>query len=216
VVSDAVPLSDLTLAGLVHDLNNVFETISESADLLAGDPEWAHVAAALLRSVERGQRIVGCYAGQSRTGQDLDDVVDRAAVFLQDFLRVVPGAGKIKVAKRLGGGARLQGPASDWERVFMNLFLNAAQAMKETGGTITVEAERKDGDVVVSVADDGPGIPAALLGKIFLSRVSTKSKQGGLGLHIVRSLVETNGGTVSAANREEGGAVFRMTLPAIE
>ncbi len=215
-MSDTPSFSDLTLAGLVHDLNNVFETISESADLLAGDPQWTHVAAALLRSVERGQRIVGCYAGQSRTGQDLDDVVDRAALFLKDFLRVVPGAGRIKVAKRLGGGARLQGPAGDWERVFMNLFLNAAQAMKETGGTITVEAERQDGNVVVSVLDDGPGIPPTLLGKIFLSRVSTKSKQGGLGLHIVRSLVETNGGRVSAANREEGGAVFRMTLPAIE
>jgi len=215
-VSDAPTFADLTLAGLVHDLNNVFETITESADLLAGDPRWSHVAAALLRSVERGQRIVGCYAGQSRSGQDLDDVVERAALFLQDCLRLVPGAGRIKVVKRLGEGARLQGPAADWERVFMNLFLNAAQAMKETGGTITVEAERKDGKVVVSVLDDGPGIPAALLSKIFLSRVSTKSKQGGLGLHIVRSLVENNGGQVSAANREEGGAVFRMTLPAME
>ena len=216
MVPESAPLSDLTLAGLVHDLNNVFETISEGADLLAEDPQWAHVAAALQRSVERGQRIVGSYADQSRTGQDLDDIVDRAALFLKDFLRHVPGGGRIKVAKRLGSGARLLGSSSDWERVFMNLFLNAAQAMKDGGGTITVEARTQDAHVVVSVIDDGPGIPPALLEKIFQSRVSTKSKHSGLGLHIVRSLVETNGGKVTAANREEGGAVFAMTLPADE
>jgi signal transduction histidine kinase len=215
MVPESAPLSELTLAGLVHDLNNVFETISEGADLLAEDPQWAHVAAALQRSVERGQRIVGSFVDQSRTGQDLDDVVDRATLFLKDFLRHVPG-GKIKVTKRLGSGARLLGSSSDWERVFMNLFLNAAQAMKDGGGTITVEAHNLEGNVVVSVLDDGPGIPAALLDKIFQSRVSTKSKHSGLGLHIVRSLVETNGGRVTAANREEGGAVFAMTLPATE
>jgi signal transduction histidine kinase len=215
-VSEAAQFSDLTLAGLVHDLNNVFETVSDTADLLSEDPKWVQVAAALRRSVERGQRIVGCYADHSRSGQDLDDVVDRAALFLSDFLRHLPGGGKIKVAKRLSPGARLQGPSSDWERVFMNLFLNAAQAMKESGGTITVEAQTRDGNVIVSVLDDGPGIPPALLSKIFLSRVSTKSKQGGLGLHIVRTLVETNGGKVTAGNREEGGAVFSMTMPAME
>lgn len=215
-MSEPEQLSDLTLAGLVHDLNNVFETVSETADLLSEDPRWAQVAAALRRSVERGQRIVGSYAGSNRSGQDLDDIVDRAALFLSDFLKHLPGGGKIKVARRLSPGTRLQGSSSDWERVFMNLFLNAAQAMKETGGTITVEARTQDGKLIVSVLDDGPGIPPALLGKIFLSRVSTKSKQGGLGLHIVRTLVETNGGTVSAANREEGGAAFRMALSATE
>lgn len=215
-MSDSAPFSDLALAGLVHDLNNVFETISEGAELLSSDPQWAHVAAALRRSVERGQRIVGCYADQNRTGQDLDDIVDRASLFLQDFLRHVPGGRKIKVAKRLAAGARLHGSSADWERVFMNLFLNAAQAMKEAGGTITVEASLKEGNVVVSVLDDGPGIPPALMGKIFLSRVSTKSNQGGLGLRIVKSLVESNGGKVTAANRPEGGAVFEMTLPAME
>lgn len=196
----------------MHDLNNVFETISEGAELLSEDPQWAHVAAALRRSVEHGQRIVGCYAGHSRTGPELEDIVDRAALFLQDFLRHVPGSGRIKVAKKLGPGARLQGHSSDWERVFMNLFLNAAQAMKDTGGAITVEAVLQDGKVIVSVLDDGPGIPPALMGKIFHSRISTKSKQGGLGLHIVKSLVESNGGKVAAANRQEGGAVISMTL----
>ena len=51
-------VADLTLEGLIHDLNNVFQTIGENADLLESDPKWQKVAQTLQRSVHRGQRIV--------------------------------------------------------------------------------------------------------------------------------------------------------------
>ena len=55
---------DLTLSGLVHDLNNVFQTLVDAADLLAGDPRYANLSAAILRSVERGKNIAaGLQAG---------------------------------------------------------------------------------------------------------------------------------------------------------
>jgi signal transduction histidine kinase len=206
---------DLTLAGLVHDLNNVFETILEAAELVSTDPQWKAVAATVQRSVERGQRIVGGYADQSRAGLDLDVVIDRAAMFLQDFLAHLPGV-KIKVVRRLAAGLRVSGPATDWERVFMNLFLNAAQAMKEAGGgEIEVVAQAAGQVVEVTVSDSGPGIPEEILAKIFTARFSTKSRQEGLGLHIVRTIVKKNGGTVVASNRTEGhGARFTLSLPA--
>jgi len=215
-VSEGTGASDLTLMGLVHDLNNVFETISEAADIVSGDPEWAAVAAAILRSVDRGRRIVGRYADQSRTGPELEVVVDRAVTFLQDFLTHLTGV-KVKVQRKVPAGLRLQGDSSDWERVFMNLFLNAAQAMRESGGgEIEVQSKLKDGAVEVRVSDNGPGIPEAILAKIFTARFSTRTKQAGLGLHIVHTIVRDNGGTVTAANRPEGtGAVFTITAPAL-
>ena len=55
---------DLTLSGLVHDLNNVFQTLVDAADLLSGDPRYAKLSAAILRSVERGKNIAaGIQAG---------------------------------------------------------------------------------------------------------------------------------------------------------
>lgn len=206
---------DLTLPGLVHDLNNVFETISEAADLLNEDPRWRDVAAALKRSVDRGRRMVGCYADQNRGGTDLEEVVERAATFLQDFLRHMEGT-KVRLHRRLGNDHRLQGNASDWERVFINLLLNAAQAMKESGGgEIEVRSRLEDGRLVVEVIDNGPGIPDSILPKIFKARFSTRSRHAGLGLHIVHTLVEENGGAVSAANRSDGhGAVFTIRVPA--
>ncbi|WP_321475834.1 HAMP domain-containing sensor histidine kinase [uncultured Paludibaculum sp.] len=213
-VDDPNPSSDLTLAGLVHDLNNVFETISEAAELVSDDPKWRAMAQAIHRSVERGRRIVGLYADQSRSGPELDLIVERAATFLQDFLTHLPGT-KVKVVRKVPAGLSLQGDPSDWERVFMNLFLNAAQAMKENGGgEIEVVARLGDGLVEMLVRDNGPGIPDAILGKIFKPRFSTRTKHGGLGLHIVHSITQQCGGTVTAENRKDSaGALFTITAP---
>lgn len=214
VVDDPNPTPDLTLAGLVHDLNNVFETISEAAELVSGDPQSRALAQAIHRSVDRGRRIVGLYVDQSRSGPEIDLVVERAATFLQDFLTHMPGT-KVKVIRKVPVGLRLQGEPSDWERVFMNLFLNAAQAMKENGGgEIEVVAQAADGSVELRVSDNGPGIPDAILGKIFKPRFSTRSKHGGLGLHIVHTITQQCGGTVKAENRKDAvGAMFTITAP---
>lgn len=211
---DARAGSDLTLPGLVHDLNNIFETISDAAEVLAGDERWRDLAGTLLRSVDRGRRIVGVYADQNRAGADLGEVVDRAETFLRDFLRHLAGA-KIRVHRRIGRDHRLPGNGADWERVFMNLLLNAAQAMKDRGsGDIEVSSRIDEAHLVVEVGDNGPGIDESILPRIFAARFSTRSRQAGLGLHIVRTLVEANGATVSAANRSpEPGAIFTIRAP---
>ena len=213
---DARAGSDLTLPGLVHDLNNVFETISDAAEVLAADERWRDLAGTLLRSVDRGRRIVGVYADQNRAGADLGEVVDRAETFLRDFLRHLAGV-KIRVQRRISRDHRLPGNGADWERVFMNLLLNAAQAMKDRGsGDIEVSSRIEEGQLVVEVGDNGPGIDESILPRIFTARFSTRSRQAGLGLHIVRTLVEANGATVSAANRSpEPGAIFTIRAPVV-
>jgi signal transduction histidine kinase len=206
--------NDLALAGLVHDLSNVFETISEAAELVLEDAQWTPVAEAIQRSVESGRRILGCYAGINRSGADLDLVVERAATFLSDFLHHLPGV-RVKLVRKVPPGLWLHGSPSDWERVFMNLFLNAAQAMRASGGGEVEVTARADGNLVeIRIQDNGPGIPEEILARIFKARFSTRNRQSGLGLHIVHSIVQKNEGSVRAENRPDApGAVFILSAP---
>lgn len=209
------PDSDLTLDGLVHDLNNVFDAISSAAELLSGDAKWARVATAISRGVARGRRLLGTYADQSLSELDLGVIVERAAGIVGDVKEILPSSG-VEIRTNLEPGLQLRGEASGWERVFMNLFLNAAQAMKE-GGSIEVSAKSQGGTIEIAVSDTGPGIPARILPNIFEPNVSTRGSRRGLGLHIVASVVKQNGGSVTAENREGGrGATFRITLPPAE
>jgi signal transduction histidine kinase len=206
------PDSDLTLEGLVHDLNNVFETISSAAGLLAGDPKWARVATALGRSAARGRRLLGTFVDQSMSELDLAVIVERASGIVGD-LKATLLSSDVEIRTNLEPGLQLRGEAADWERVFVNLFLNAVQAMKE-GGRIKVDARRSGGAVEIAVSDTGPGIPAKILPGIFRPDVSTRGSRRGLGLHIVDSVVRRNGGSVTAENIDGGrGARFLITLP---
>lgn len=203
---------DLALEGLVHDLNNVFETISDAADLLAGDPGWGFLAATLQRSVVRGRRIVGDFSASALGPQDFNAVLDSAVEFAGDLFRALH-APEVGFTRQVEPGICVRGSFADWERVLLNLFVNAAQAMKQ-GGTIEVSARRVADSIEICVADSGPGIPAEILSEIFKPHFSTKACASGLGLHIVQCLVAQGGGTVSADNRRgTGGAAFCIRVP---
>ena len=204
--------AELDLAGLVHDLNNVFETITEAAELLADDGSAAELAATIARSVARGRRLVNGIGESARSSTDLDLVVGRAAGFLRDMAAILRGV-DVQIETRLGEGLRVPGPAPEWERVFMNLFLNAAQAMS-SGGKINVSAGERDGNLAIEVTDNGPGIPSGILMRIFEPKFSTRERHSGLGLHIVDTIVRRYGGTVHAENCMEGvGARFLIEMP---
>jgi signal transduction histidine kinase len=86
--------------------------------------------------------------------------------------------------------------------------------MMPQGGTISVSAKTGPAGVEIAVLDTGPGIPAKVLPSLFEPGFTTTPRHKGLGLHIVRSIVESQGGSVSAANREDQpGAAFRILLP---
>ena len=193
---------DLTLEGLIHDLNNVFQTIGESADLLENDPKWLKLAQTLQRSVHRGQRIVHSILETTGSATDLAPVIENASQFCQDYLECA-NSPRIEFTHEIDPDFNLKGDPAQWERVLVNLFLNSAQA-----GAKNIRVHARHREIVVS--DDGPGISAELLPRIFQPRVSTKSIISGLGLYVVQSIVEQNGGTVTADNGPSGGAVFTL------
>ena len=101
------------------------------------------------------------------------------------------------------------------EQVLVNLVVNAMDAMAETPPTrrhLTITSEVRAADVEVSVRDTGTGLPAQINGTLFTPFVTTKSHGLGIGLTIVRTIVDAHGGTIDARNNPEGGATFTVTL----
>jgi len=197
--------AELTIEGLIHDLNNVFQTIAEIAEVLAGDSKMSRYAGTLQRSVDRGQRIAYSLLQDKAASGDFTGVVDRATEFVRDYLDTAKGPA-VLFERRIDPGFRLAGDPSGWERVLVNLFLNAVEA---GGNRITVEASENE----IAISDNGPGIAPEMLASLFQPHVSTKSITSGLGLYVVRSIVEEHGGTVTAGNVEPTGAVFRIVIP---
>jgi len=211
---DDSPDSDLTHETLVHDLNNIFETITEAAELLSGDRRWKSLAATLCRSVTRGKRLLGAIPDST---PNLAAIVDDAIQSVTDYC-IATRKPRIRFVRQIPTDIRLPGSAKDWERVFANLFLNTAQIMHKPG-RIDIAARRAADSLDITISDNGPGIPADILPRMFRPHVSTKTDKtarSGLGLHIVASIVKKYSGSVIAANRERAnGAVFTISLPAI-
>ncbi len=105
------------------------------------------------------------------------------------------------------------GDPYELRRAVINLIANAIAATPE-GGTIHVRGERRDGKVKVAIEDDGYGVPSELQPALFTRFGRARSGGGsGLGLYIVRRIVEKHGGTVAFAPRDPQGSTFTMTLP---
>jgi signal transduction histidine kinase len=210
-VMDEAAESELTREDLIHDLNNVFETITEVADLLSTDRRWRTLAATLGRSVARGKRLLGAIPDSTPY---LAAIAEDAIQSVTDYC-IAARKPRLRFVRQISGETRLPGSAKDWERVFLNLFLNAAQMMQKPG-RIDIEAYQLENTLRIVVSDNGPGIPADLLPRIFRMNVTTKTSRSrsGRGLHIVAAIVKQYSGRVTADNRERGnGAVFTISLP---
>ena len=101
------------------------------------------------------------------------------------------------------------------QQVLMNLMLNGIEAMKDTGGVLTVKSRLgDDGQIHISVNDTGPGPPPGKADQIFDAFFTTKPQGSGMGLAISKSIIESHDGRIWANSDGERGATFHFTLPA--
>jgi PAS domain S-box-containing protein len=108
---------------------------------------------------------------------------------------------------------KITGDPVQLQQVLMNLMLNAIEAMKETGGVLTVKSQMEDCRVLISVSDTGVGLPSDKTDQIFNAFFTTKPQGSGMGLAISRSIVESHGGRLWATDNDGRGATFHFALP---
>ena len=218
------------VAGIAHEINNPVNAVVNTvgpleqtlADLPVGDVS-KHDIGEMIRVIQRGARrtkeIVQALHNYSRGDDDrlVDVDLQRGIDDSLDLLRHHLKNG-IKVERQYGDVGRVRGHAGQLHQVFMNLLTNAAQALGERGdgGLIRIATERRDGKAVITVADDGPGIPPEVLPRIFDPFFTTKEvgQGSGLGLSIVHGIVERHGGTIAVDSTVGKGTTFTVSLPA--
>jgi PAS domain S-box-containing protein len=113
----------------------------------------------------------------------------------------------------------IRGDSTQLQQVVLNLVMNAVEAMASTAASarrLTVRAEVRDGDALVTVADTGPGLGTEDPDRLFEAFFSTKTEGIGMGLSICRSIIEAHGGRIWASNNGARGGVFSFTLPLAE
>jgi len=227
---DANRLKDEFLATLSHELRTPLNAIMGWSNLLREGRLDPATTVRAVETIDRNVRI------QSHLISDILDIsrmavgqldikvqaVDMAAVVESalDTMRPMAQAKKVFLRSDLVHPTKpVMGDPDRLQQVVWNLLSNAIKFCPE-GGRVTISLTQRQSSAHIRVEDDGPGIPAEFLPHVF-ERFRQRDSSGtrrhgglGLGLAIVRHLVELHRGTVSASNREEGkGAVFSVTLP---
>ncbi len=223
---------DEFLAMLAHELRNPLAPIRNSAELLArmlpGSSQVETVAAIVKRQSTHLSRLVDDLLDVSRITQGRielqQDPVNLSSVISQALESVEPLMRENHHKVFVASGHRSVYVKGDHARLVQSIanILTNSGKYTEPGGEIRVEMRSENGEAVISVSDNGVGIPAELLPRIFdlfvQSNRSLDRSQGGLGigLSLVRRLIEMHGGRVSAASEGPGrGARFELALPTI-
>src|SRR5262249_36587249 len=120
---------------------------------------------------------------------------------------------EIKLENSIDPALTCRLPQDRLRQAVLNLILNAANALANRGGTVTVAAEPAGAQVRISVSDDGPGFPAEMLERGIQPFFSTRQRGTGLGLAMVRRFARDVGGEVQIANRPPLGACVTLLLP---
>jgi two-component system, NtrC family, sensor kinase len=206
---------------ITHEVRNPLSSIGLNAELLEEEvapisQEAVALSRAIGKEVDRLTAITEEYLRFARMPrprlerEDVNGIVAGVVEFQREDLA------KRGVAVATDLAATLPSVAADeaqLRQALLNLFRNAADAMP-TGGKLTVSTRAEDGAVEVAVRDDGPGIPAEHLPRIFEPFFSTKEGGTGLGLALTQHIIAEHGGRIAVESAPGRGTTFRLALPA--
>ena len=213
--SERLALVGQMLAQITHEVRNPLNAISLNAELLAEeveDGESSAMLSVLTSEIRRLEGVTARYLDLARrrqsepTSEDPLDIVHEGAQLEREALR--RASVELTVSGTSKGAGELDGEAL--RRVLRNVVRNAVEAGAHK---INVTIEPRADTVLVSVTDDGPGMDADQLARIFEPFYTTKAKGTGLGLAISRQELEDIGGSLVCESAPGRGSTFRVTLP---
>ena len=211
-------------AGVAHEINNPLAYVMLNLDALAREAGASGPAALRLQEARDGARRIRDIVRDLRTfardeeekaeAVDVPRVLDKVLAMAAQEMRY-----RARVVRDFGDGAVARAREGRLAQVFLNLVVNAAQAIEEgdvAGNEVRVSCRREGDEVVVQIADTGHGIPASDLPHVFEPFFSTKPRGvgSGLGLSISRNIVEGFGGRIAVDSAVGGGTRFTVRLPA--
>jgi PAS domain S-box-containing protein len=223
-ISEKMASIGLLAAGVAHEVNTPLTGISSYTQMLLDGADPSDPKTTLLEKIERqtfrAAKIVNGLLNLSRPGTasneridvDINAVITDVFSLLEHQFEV----GKIKVRRDLAAGsAMVPGIEHQLQQVFLNLCLNARDAMPR-GGWLSVVTRVEGGQVIAEVADTGSGIPSEQLARIYDPFFTTKSigRGTGLGLSITYGIVREHDGTIHCDSAVGQGTRFTLTLPA--
>lgn len=207
-------------AGMAHEINNPLEGMSNYLRLLEDEVkgERSDDALQLIGRVREGlQRASGItrqvltYADPAETPRRVLDM-NRLVGDAIRFVHGNPAYRQVPIRfQPLAHESRVLGDPVTLGQLFLNLLLNACQQPSDTG-EIEVIVKRREEEVEITFADQGPGIPEEILPRIFEPFFSTRQSTG-LGLSVCLGIARRHGGRIEAANQQGGGALFVVHLP---
>jgi signal transduction histidine kinase len=217
----------LAVAKVSHDLRNMLASAQLLSDRLAlsTDPVAQRLAPKLVATLDRAIAFCQSTLTYGRAVERVPDMhVLRLQAVVAEAAEILSPEGhpRITLRNEVPRQIKILADSEQVFRIFLNLLRNAFEALETAGpqpgraAEVIVTASRRDGLVVVEVADTGPGVPKAARKRLF-EPFKASSRQGGtgLGLAIAADLVRAHGGTIALMPSEPGeGATFRITLPA--
>ena len=213
-------------AALAHEIKQPIAASITSANAclrwLAHDPPELERARAAATRIERDGNRAADVINRLRSFYKKETPPERETVDVKDVIREMTVLLKneaIRYSVTIGVELEADVPniladRVQLQQVFMNLMLNAIEAMKDIGGELRIRSRlNPEGQLVISISDTGVGLPADNTERIFEAFHTTKPQGTGMGLAITRSIVESHGGRIWATANQGVGATFHFTLP---
>lgn len=208
------------ISGLAHEIGTPMGVIRGHAEALGGAVEGERAAWRLNMILEQIDRITGiihALLNMARPREslsnsvDLSTTLDTTLAFLTEKLR----RRRVTVSKDMGNIPEITADPEKLQQVFLNLLINAVDAMPE-GGNLSIALAREGAFAVVRIADTGTGIPSDQLESIFEPFFTTKpaGRGNGLGLVVVKGIMEEQNGSIEVRSEEGVGTEFTVRFPA--
>lgn len=223
VQTDKLSSIGLLAAGVAHEVNTPLAVISSYAQMLtkqvsADDPK-SKLLDKIAKQTFRASEIVNSLLNFSRTSKTEFEEVDLNRSVRETLSLIEHQLEKSGVRVEFSpesGLPPIKGNHGKLQQVFLNLFLNARDAMEE-GGTLRVSTSSDEGRARVTIADSGRGIEPEHLGRIYDPFFTTKgAKKGtGLGLAVTYGIVREHSGSIEADSQPGAGTTFRLDFPLV-